>query len=113
MQSCLRSRCNRQRSDLALHCYSERFTDPSANRPKQAPRLQKRPHPHSVRGMIPSTPEPLPDSMDYDPTTQRLKISKGYVENVTIEMWRYEVSGKQILSQWFSYRRRDLYASNW
>lgn len=34
-------------------------------------------------------------------------VGKGYVENVTPEMWAYEVSGKQVLRQWFSYRRRD------
>jgi hypothetical protein len=45
--------------------------------------------------------------MDYDPEKRRLKIGPGYVENVTPEMWAYEVSGKQILVQWFSYRRRD------
>lgn len=91
-----------------LHCYGERFTDPSANRPKQAPRLPKEGAPTiPVKGMIPSAPEPLPDTMDYDPTRQRLKIGKGYVENVTPGMWAYEVSGKQVLWQWFSYRRRD------
>ncbi|MGH9808897.1 MAG: type ISP restriction/modification enzyme, partial [Terriglobia bacterium] len=52
-------------------------------------------------------PEPLPDTMDYDPATRRLKIGKGYVENVTPEMWAYEVSGKEVLWHWFSYRRRD------
>ena len=62
---------------------------------------------HSGRGAIPSAPEPLPDTMDYDPATRRLKIGKGYVENVTPEMWAYEVSGKQVLWHWFSYRRRD------
>jgi len=36
-----------------------------------------------------------------------LKIGGGYIENVTPEMWAYEVSGKQVLWQWFSYRRRD------
>ena len=45
--------------------------------------------------------------MDYDPAMRRLKIGKGYVENVTPEMWAYEVSGKNVLRQWFSYRRRD------
>jgi hypothetical protein len=45
--------------------------------------------------------------MDYDATTRRLKIGKGYIENVTPEMWAYEVSGKKVLWQWFSYRRRD------
>jgi len=52
-------------------------------------------------------PETLPDTMDYDPATRRLNIGKDYVENVTPEMWTYEVSGKQVLWHWFSYRRRD------
>jgi hypothetical protein len=91
-----------------LHCYGERFADPAAGRPKQAPRLPKDSAPTiPASGAIPSSPEPLPDTMDYDPATRRLKIGKGYVENVTPEMWAYEVSGKRVLWHWFSYRRRD------
>jgi hypothetical protein len=91
-----------------LQCYGERFVDPAANRPKQVPRLPTKGTPTvPVDGMIPFAPEPLPDTMDYDPLTRRLKIGNGYVENVTSEMWAYEVSGKQVLWQWFSYRRRD------
>lgn len=91
-----------------LHCYGERFTDPVAARPKQVPRLPKETAPYVPKaGEIPSAPEPLPDSMDYDRATHRLKIGKGYVENVTPEMWAYEVSGKQVLRHWFSYRQRD------
>jgi hypothetical protein len=91
-----------------LHCYGERFADPAAGRPKQAPRMPKESAPSIPKaGSIPGAPEPLPDTMDYDPGTRRLKIGKGYVENVTPEMWAYEVSGKQVLWHWFSYRRRD------
>jgi hypothetical protein len=91
-----------------LHCYGERFADPAANRPKQAPRLPKEGAPAiPAGGMIPSAPEPLPDAMDYDPATRRLKIGKGHIENVTPEIWAYEVSGKRVLWSWFSYRRRD------
>lgn len=91
-----------------LHCYGERFTDPKAGRPKKAPRLPKESAPYiPAGGAIPSTPEPLPDTMDYDPAKRRLTIGKGYVENVRPEMWAYEVSGKQVLWHWFSYRRRD------
>jgi N-6 DNA Methylase/Type ISP C-terminal specificity domain len=49
----------------------------------------------------------LPDTMDYDAAKRRLTIGQGYVENVTPQMWDYEVSGKQVLWHWFSYRRRD------
>ncbi|MBR1235191.1 N-6 DNA methylase [Bradyrhizobium sp. AUGA SZCCT0182] len=91
-----------------LHCYGDRFADPSGSRPKQAPRLPKGRAPTvPAGGMIPSAPELLPDVMDYDPGTRRLTIGKGYVENVSPEMWAYEVSGKQIIWQWFSYRRRN------
>jgi hypothetical protein len=45
--------------------------------------------------------------MEYDAAKHRLLVGKGYIENVTPEMWAYEVSGKQVLWHWFSYRRRD------
>ena len=91
-----------------LHCYGERFVDPAANRTKQAPRLPKESAPKvPTGGGIPSAPELLPDTMEYDPAAGRLTVGKGYVENVTLEMWTYEVSGKRVLWHWFSYRRRD------
>jgi len=91
-----------------LHTYGERFVDAAAGRPKGPPRLPKENAPFiPAPGAIPGAPEPLPDTMDYDPTARRLKIGKGFVENVTPEMWAYEVSGKQVLWHWFSYRRRD------
>ena len=91
-----------------LHTYGERFVDAAAGRPKGPPRLPKESAPSiPAKGAIPGAPEPLPDTMDYDPAARRLKIGKGFVENVTPEMWAYEVSGKQVLWHSFSYRRRD------
>ncbi|MBA3882281.1 MAG: hypothetical protein H0X73_06070 [Chthoniobacterales bacterium] len=49
----------------------------------------------------------MPDKIDYDASKQRLLIGTGYVENVPPAVWRYEVSGKQVLLQWFSYRKRN------
>ncbi|MBN9004384.1 MAG: N-6 DNA methylase [Rhizobiales bacterium] len=96
------------REVIWLHTYGERFADPKAGRPRQAPRLPKDTAPRiPEEGEIPPAPEPLPETMDYDPATRRLKIGKGYVENVTPEMCAYEVSGKNVLRQWFSYRKRD------
>jgi hypothetical protein len=96
------------REVIWLHSYGERFADPMADRPKQAPRLPRGEAPHiPASGAIPSTPEPLPDVMEYDAAKRRLRIGKGYVENVTPEMWAYEVSGKEVLRHWFSYRRLD------
>ena len=36
-----------------------------------------------------------------------MEIGKGFVDNVPPSVWKYEVSGKQVLTQWFSYRRLD------
>jgi hypothetical protein len=35
------------------------------------------------------------------------EVATPAIDNVTPEMWAYEVSGKQVLWHWFSYRRRD------
>jgi hypothetical protein len=48
----------------------------------------------------------MPDSIDYDAGKKRLLIGRGYVENVEPGAWSYEVSGKQVLPQWFSYRKK-------
>jgi predicted helicase len=91
-----------------LHCYGERFIDAAAGRPKGPPRLPKDEAPFIPgEGAIPGAPEPLPETMDYDPVKRCLVIGKGFVENVTPAMRNYEISGKTVLDQWFSYRRRD------
>lgn len=91
-----------------LHCYGERFDDPAAGRPKAPPRLPREQAPTiPADGAIPSAPEPLPETMEYDPPRNRLHVGKGFIDNVTPQMWAYEVSGKNVLRQWFSYRRRD------
>lgn len=91
-----------------LHCYGERFDDAEAGRPKGPPRMADGTRPTiPMDGAIPGAPEPLPDTMDYDAAEQRLHVGKGHVDNVPPAVWAYEVSGKNVLRQWFSYRRRD------
>jgi len=96
------------REVIWLHCYGERYADTAAGRPKGPPRLAAEEAPRMpTEGAIPGAPEPLPDMMDYQPENRRLIVGQGYIENVPPEVWAYEVSGKQVLKQWFSYRRRD------
>ncbi|WP_246647340.1 type ISP restriction/modification enzyme [Rhizobium laguerreae] len=91
-----------------LHCYGERFTDPTAGRPKGAPRLSAADAPRiPVDGAIPGAPDAIPDNMEYDPETRRLSVGRGHIENVPRAVWDYEVSGKKVLWQWFSYRKQD------
>ena len=49
----------------------------------------------------------MPDTIKYDATRKRLLVGTGYVENVEPAAWSYEVSGKQVLVQWFSYRKKN------
>lgn len=96
------------RRAIWLHTYGERFTDPGADRPAGTPRIMGDAAPVYPRaGAIPSTPEGMPDEISYDPGTRRLSIGSGYIDNVAPEIWTYEVSGKHVLKQWFSYRKRD------
>ncbi|CAN5812549.1 hypothetical protein BH23PLA1_BH23PLA1_24900 [soil metagenome] len=91
-----------------MHTFGERFADPARDRPASPPRLPKGQGPRiPADGAIPQDPAAMPDTIEYDAATQRLLIGSGCVENVPPEVWRYEVSGKQVLRQWFSYRKKN------
>ncbi|KIN73563.1 type ISP restriction/modification enzyme [Sulfitobacter guttiformis] len=89
-----------------LHTYGERFADPTDGRPASAPRAPSGPTiPRG--GAIPADAARFPQEMRYDETEQRLYVGEGFIDNISPEVWAYEVSGKNILTQWFSYRRLD------
>ncbi|WEF24298.1 hypothetical protein [Paracoccus sp. S3-43] len=50
---------------------------------------------------------PAPDHQAPNHLTQLVDDIDGFVDNVSPEVHAYEVSGKNILDQWFSYRRLD------
>ncbi len=96
------------RSVIWLHTFGERFADPAQDRPSSPPRLPKEQAPRIPKGgMIPASPDAMPDTIDYDEAKERLLVGQGYVEHVTPGMWAYEVSGKHVLRQWFSYRKAN------
>ena len=89
------------RTIIWLHTFGERMTE---GRPPGAPHLPANRRPRiPAAGAIP----PDADTLAYDAAQQRLLVGSGFVENVPPAVWRYEVSGKQVLVQWFSYRKRD------
>jgi hypothetical protein len=91
-----------------LHTFGERFTDMKAGRPPGPPRLPKERTPRIPKnGAIPDDPDGMPDEIAYDELGRRLLIGKGFIENVPAAVWQYEVSGKRVLTQWFSYRKRN------
>lgn len=91
-----------------LHCFGERMADQASGRPSGAPRLPAGERPTiPTGGEMPGASDALPDEMTYDAAERRLHIGSGFVDNVSEAVWEYEVSGKNVLRQWFSYRRRD------
>ena len=96
------------REVIWLHTYGERFADPASGRPAAPPRMPKGQGPTiPVGGTIPGAPNPLPDTMHHDPSTGRLHVGEGFIENVPTAVAEYQVSGRSVLRQWFSYRKAD------
>lgn len=91
-----------------LHTFGERFADPKGARPAGPPRLPKERAPRIPKdGAIPDDADSMPDDIEYDETKCRLLIGKGFIDNVPAAVWHYEVSGKRVLTQWFSYRKKN------
>ncbi len=94
------------RTIIWLHTFGERCTD--AKRPAGPPRLPKELAPRIPKdGAIPADAGAMPNDIDYDATKRRLLVGTGFIDNVPTAVWNYEVSGKQVLKQWFSYRKRN------
>ncbi|WP_310473839.1 type ISP restriction/modification enzyme, partial [Sandarakinorhabdus sp.] len=92
------------REIIWLHSFGERFTE---GRPAGPPRVASDPPIVSKAGKIPDKAADFPDTISHDAATRRLHVGKGFVDNVSPEVWAYEVSGKAVLKQWFSYRKRN------
>jgi predicted helicase len=91
-----------------LHTFGERFADAQADRPAGPPRLPKDRAPRIPKeGAIPDDADSMPDEISYDESKHRLKIGTGFIDNVPPAVWEYEVSGKRVLTQWFSYRKKN------
>jgi hypothetical protein len=87
-----------------LHTFGERFGE---GRPTGPPRVDKDEPTIPAGGALPATLAAMPHELDYDAASRRLKIDSGFIAHVVPEVWAYEISGKNVLSQWWSYRRKD------
>lgn len=95
------------REAIWLHTYGERMVDEDAGRPAGPPRIAVDGPTIPKGGAIPATPEDFPNELRYDAAARRLFVGKGYVDNVSRAMFDYDVSGMNVLNQWFSYRKKD------
>ena len=94
------------REVIWLHTFGERFTE---GRPAGPPRVTPASDEPTVPagGALPALLADMPHELDYDPTARRLKIGTGHIDHVSPQVWAYDVSGKRVLTQWWSYRRQD------
>lgn len=91
-----------------LHTFGERFADAAEGREPGPPRLPPGRRPRVPKdGAIPTDAEGMPDDIGYDAAKQRLLVGRGFIEPVPPAVWHYEVLGKQVLVQWFSYRKKN------
>lgn len=91
-----------------LHTFGERMTDASQGRPAGPPRLPADRAPRVPKdGEISCEKDETADSIEYEAAKQRLHVGRGFIEPVSPKIWAYEVSGKQVLVQWFSYRKKN------
>jgi hypothetical protein len=93
---------------LWLHTFGERMANANNGRPEGPPRLPEGRAPMVPKeGRISSDSSEMPDRLSYDAGQHRLLIGTGFIDNVVPAVWEYEVSGKQVLVQWFSYRKKN------
>lgn len=87
-----------------LHTFGEHFAE---ERPVGPPRIETEEPTIPEDGALPTTLAEMPHELDYDPKLRQLRIGVGYIANVSQAVWDYEVSGKNVIRQWWSYRRMD------
>jgi hypothetical protein len=89
------------REVIWLHAFGERFQDGRGGEVRVA---EAEP---TVAKALPKTLAEMPHDLAYDEGQRVLKFGTGRIENVGPAVRAYEVSGKVVLDQWWSYRRED------
>lgn len=92
------------REVIWLHTFGERFKDDRGGVVRVTP-AEAEP---TVSKALPKTLAEMPHDLVYDPAERALKFGPtGRIDNVSPAVRAYEVSGKTVLDQWWSYRRAD------
>lgn len=91
---------------LWLHTYGDRYADSSEGRSREGLRLPPGERPRCVIE-IPDAEERMPESLRYEPESQRLWVGDGCIAPLSPTIRAYQVSGMNVLDKWFGYRKRE------
>lgn len=92
------------REVIWLHTFGERFQDDRGGVVRVTPPEAE----PTVSKALPKTLAEMPHDLVYDAAERALKFGPtGRIDNVSPAVRAYEVSGKTVLDQWWSYRRAD------
>lgn len=78
-----------------LHTYGERFGEGEI--PSGAAKCLE---------AIPSNPERYPETFEYNPAAQKIRVGDGHIGPVAEEVWEFEVSGLKVVQSWLGYRMK-------
>jgi predicted helicase len=98
--------CNIGSEVIWLHTFGTRYFDATRGLPEGPPRLPRDRRPEIVE-RISDELRSVPEDIRYDADSQQLHIGNGIIGRVAPEAWEYQVCGKQIIRQWFSFRQRS------
>ncbi len=89
------------------HTFGERYVDTNGERPAGRIRLAGGPRLRAETGV-----GKLNRTLDYSAEQRELRIGDGIFENVTPAVHGYEISGKNVIRNWFNYRRAGTGSSD-
>ena len=94
-----------------LHTFGTRYHDVGRGRPEGAPRLPPGQRPQIIRE-ISDDREAMPDTIRYEASTAELHVGDEIIGPVSPEAWGYQVCGRLVIRQWFSFRQRTRQHQN-
>jgi hypothetical protein len=91
------------REVIWLHTFGERFQDDRGAVVRVTPATDE----PTVSKALPKTLAEMPHDLAYDAADGALRFGTGRIDSISPAVRAYEVSGKTVLDQWWSYRRAD------
>lgn len=88
------------RTLLWLHTYGERFrsNEDATEIPAGTAKAIK---------SVSSDPAKYPESFNYDPFANEIRVGEGRFGPVSTQIWDFEVSGLKVVQSWLAYRMKD------